>query len=72
MELFKRDKTLEELENENEKLEKDVSNWKYKAEIARLKKQIDAQGGKGLWSKIVGDSKGGSAVSKALKWIRGR
>ena len=72
MPLFKKEKTLEELEQENEALEKDVSNWRYKAEIARLKKQIDAQGGTGFWSKIVGDSKGQSAISKAKKWIMGK
>ena len=70
MHIFKKDPTLEELENEKESLEIEEENWRHKAQIARLKKQIDAQGGKGLWGKIVGDSKGDSAISKAWKWLR--
>ena len=70
MPIFKKDPTLEELENEKESLEIEEENWRHKAQIARLKKQIDAQGGKGLWGKIVGDSKGDSAISKAWKWLR--
>jgi hypothetical protein len=71
MGLLKHEPTLEELEQQNEALEKETSNWEYRARIAKLKAQIDKQGGKGLWGKIVGDSKGGSAVSKAMKWLRG-
>ena len=71
MNLFKKEPTLEELEAKNESLQKEAENWKYKAEIARLKRQIDGQGGKGLFSKIVGDSKGKSALSKAWNWVRG-
>ena len=67
---MKREKTLEELESENEALEIEENNYRHKAKIAQLKRQIDAQGGKGLWDKIVGGSKGDSAISKALKWIR--
>ena len=70
MPFMKKEKTLEELENESEALEIEEKNYRHKATIARLKAQIDAQGGKGLWGKIVGDSKGDSAVSKAWKWLR--
>jgi len=70
MPLFKKEPTLEELEQQNESLEIEESNYRHKAQIARLKKQIDAQGGQGFWKKIVGDSKGGNAVSKMFGWLR--
>lgn len=70
MPLFKKEKTLEELENEAEALEIEERNYRHRAAIARLKRQIDTQGGKGLWSKIVGDSKGNGAISKAINWLR--
>lgn len=70
MSIFKQEKTLEELEEENEKLEKQKDNYKYQYDIARLKKQIDSQGGQGFWKKIVGDSHGKGAVSKMWSWLR--
>jgi hypothetical protein len=70
MGLFKKEPTLEELEQENEALEIEESNYKHRAQIARLKRQIDSQGGQGFWKKIVGDSKGGNAISKMINWLR--
>lgn len=70
MPLFKHEPTLEELENENESLEIEENNYRHKAQIARLKHQIDAQGGQGFWKKIVGDSKGKSAMSKMMSWFK--
>jgi hypothetical protein len=72
MSLFKKERTLEELEQENETTAKEVEVYRNRAEIARLKAQIDARGGKGFWKKIVGDSKGNGAVQKMMKWISGK
>jgi len=68
--IFKRDKTLEELETENEELEIEETNMRHKAQIAKLKKQIDAQGGQGFWKKVVGDSKGNGALQKMTNWFK--
>jgi len=72
MELFKSEPTLEQLEQENELTSKQVDIYRNKAEIARLKAQIDARGGKGFWKQIVGSSKGSGAISKMVKWLSGK
>jgi hypothetical protein len=70
MGLFSKEKSLEELEQENQKLEVEHEIAKKQYNIAMLKKRLDAKGGKGFWSKFTGNSGKGFSVGKAVAWLK--
>lgn len=71
---FKKEKSLDELQEEDDRLSQELSILKKQQEAAKIRqamRQLDERGGKGFWRKFSDNGgKSGFSVGKALSWLR--
>ena len=71
---FKKEKTLDELQEEDDRLSQELSILKKQQEAAKIRlamRQLDERGGKGFWRKFSDNGKsGGFSLGKAIAWLR--
>lgn len=71
---FHKEKTLDELQEEDDRLSQEVSVEKKRQELQRIKmamKQVDERGGKGMWKKFSSNGKtSGLSLGSMVSWLR--
>lgn len=71
---FNKEKSLDELQEEDDRLTQELSVQKKRQELLKIKlamQQLDARGGKGFWKRFSGDgTKKGFSLGGAISWLR--